>query len=171
MSRVAWQSKVLEKVWLEVCAKVHKKSLVCPYDKWWHPNLSTGSLSLDPTINVTLQLGQQQSLPSALAGHISQRHTQNKILKEHVDASVSETIPPTIQNIYSLDCILLKSVKSLSHVWRFCDPIHCSLPGSSIHGIFQAKILEWVAISFSRRFFQTRDWTQVSHIVGRCFTI
>ena len=31
-----------------------------------------------------------------------------------------------------------------------CDPIHCSLPGSSIHGIFQARILEWVAISFSR---------------------
>ena len=32
-----------------------------------------------------------------------------------------------------------------------CDPMDCSLPGSSIHGIFQARILEWVAISFSRR--------------------
>ena len=31
-----------------------------------------------------------------------------------------------------------------------CDPMDCSLPGSSIHGIFQAKVLEWVAISFSR---------------------
>ena len=31
-----------------------------------------------------------------------------------------------------------------------CDPVDCSLPGSSIHGIFQAKVLEWVAISFSR---------------------
>ena len=31
-----------------------------------------------------------------------------------------------------------------------CDPTDCSLPGSSIHGIFQAKVLEWVAISFSR---------------------
>ena len=30
-----------------------------------------------------------------------------------------------------------------------CDPIDCSLPGSSIHGIFQARVLEWVAISFS----------------------
>ena len=30
-----------------------------------------------------------------------------------------------------------------------CDPMDCSLPGSSIHGIFQARILEWVAISFS----------------------
>ena len=47
----------------------------------------------------------------------------------------------------------------------------CSLPGSSIHGIFQARILEWVAISFSRRSSQPRDWTQVSCIVGRRFTI
>ena len=31
-----------------------------------------------------------------------------------------------------------------------CDPMDCSLPGSSIHGIFQAQILEWVAISFSQ---------------------
>ena len=30
-----------------------------------------------------------------------------------------------------------------------CDPMDCSLPGSSVHGIFQARILEWVAISFS----------------------
>ena len=48
----------------------------------------------------------------------------------------------------------------------------CSLPGSSyIHGIFQARILEWVAISFSRRSSQPRDWTQVSRTVGRRFTI
>ena len=48
-----------------------------------------------------------------------------------------------------------------------CDPMDCILPGSSIDGIFQAKILEWVAISFSRRSSWPRDWTQVSHIVGR----
>ena len=47
----------------------------------------------------------------------------------------------------------------------------CSLPGSSIPWIFQAKVLEWVVISFSRRSFQPRDWIWVSHIVGRCFTI
>ena len=47
----------------------------------------------------------------------------------------------------------------------------CSLPGSSVHWIFQKRILEWVAISFSRRSFQPRDWTQVSLIVGRHFTI
>jgi len=46
----------------------------------------------------------------------------------------------------------------------------CSLPGSSVHGIFQARVLEWVAISFSRGSSQPRDQTQVSHIVGRHFT-
>ena len=50
-----------------------------------------------------------------------------------------------------------------------CDPMDCSLPGSSVHGIFQARKLEWVAISFSRGSSQPRYWTQVSCIVGRCF--
>ena len=64
-----------------------------------------------------------------------------------------------------------KKVKSLSRVWLFCHhPIDCSLPGSS-HGIFQARILEWVAISFSRGSSPPRDRTRVSHIVGRRFPI
>ena len=52
-----------------------------------------------------------------------------------------------------------------------CDPMDYSLPGSSIHGIFQARVLEWVAISFSRGSLWPRDQTQVSHIAGRHFTI
>ena len=51
------------------------------------------------------------------------------------------------------------------------DPMDCSPPGSSVHGILQARILEWVAISFSRGSSQPRDPTQVSHIVGRRFTV
>ena len=45
-----------------------------------------------------------------------------------------------------------------------------SLPGSSVHGILQARILEWVSISFSRVSFQPRDQTQVSCIAGGFFT-
>ena len=52
-----------------------------------------------------------------------------------------------------------------------CDPMDCSLPGSSVHGIFQTRVLEWVAISFSRGSSQPRDRTQVSCIPGRRFTI
>ena len=50
-----------------------------------------------------------------------------------------------------------------------CDPMDCSMPGSSIHGIPQARILGWVAIFFSRGSYQPRDWTQVSWVscIGR----
>ena len=52
-----------------------------------------------------------------------------------------------------------------------CEPMDCSLPGSSVHGIFQAIVREWTAISFSRGSSQPRDWTQTSHFVDRRFTI
>ena len=52
-----------------------------------------------------------------------------------------------------------------------CDPTDCSLPGTSVPGIFQAIVLEWIAISFSRGSSQPRDRTQVSHIVDRRFTL
>ena len=52
-----------------------------------------------------------------------------------------------------------------------CNCMDCSLPGSSVHGIFQARILEWVAISFSRRSSPPRDRTRVSCIVDRLFII
>ena len=51
-----------------------------------------------------------------------------------------------------------------------CDPVDCSPPGSSVHEIFQARILEWVAISFSKGSSQSRDRTRVSCTAGRFFT-
>ena len=58
------------------------------------------------------------------------------------------------------------------HGWATLRPHGLySLSCSSIHGIFQASILEWVAISFSRGSSWPRDQTRVSHIVGRCFTV
>ena len=61
-------------------------------------------------------------------------------------------------------------VKLFSRV-RLCDPMDCSLSGSSIHGIFQARVLEWIAIAFSRGSSWPRNRTWVSHIAGRCFTV
>ena len=52
-----------------------------------------------------------------------------------------------------------------------CDSMDCSSSGSSIHGILQARILQWVAMSFSRGSSWPGDWTWVSHIAGRFFTI
>ena len=67
---------------------------------------------------------------------------------------------------------LLKAVKVklLSRV-RLCDAVDCNPPSSSVHGILQARILEWVAISFSRGSSQPRDRTQVSCIAGRRFNL
>ena len=49
--------------------------------------------------------------------------------------------------------------KSLQSCPAFCDSMDCSPPGSSVHGILQARILEWVAVSFSRGASQPRDGT------------
>ena len=72
---------------------------------------------------------------------------------------------------FLLQCM---KVKSESEVAQSCltlhDPMDCTLPGSSVRGIFQARVLEWGAIAFSRGSSRPRDQTQVSCIVGRCFT-
>ena len=52
----------------------------------------------------------------------------------------------------------------------FCDPMNC-LPGPSAHGISQARMLEWVAVSFSKGFSLPRDQTEAYCIAGRFFTI
>ena len=61
-----------------------------------------------------------------------------------------------------LSILRSKYIQSESEVAQsclnLCDPMDCSLPGSSIHGIFQARVLEWVAISFSRGIFSTQGW-------------
>ena len=59
----------------------------------------------------------------------------------------------------------------VTQLWpTLCEPMDCSPPGSFAHGIFQARILEWVAISFSRRSSQPRDQTWVYHLAGKLFT-
>ena len=62
-------------------------------------------------------------------------------------------------------CLVAQSCLTL------CNPTDCSPTGSSIHGILQATILEWVAMPSSRGSSQPRDRTQVSHIARRFFTV
>ena len=61
-------------------------------------------------------------------------------------------------------CLVTKSCPTL------CNLMDCSPPGSSVHGISQARILEWVAVFFSRGSSPTRAWIHVSYIVGGLFT-
>ena len=64
------------------------------------------------------------------------------------------------KNLVPFWCVCAQSCLTL------CDPMDCSPSGSSVHGIFQSRILEWVAISFSRRSSWPRDWTCVSRVSG-----
>ena len=70
--------------------------------------------------------------------------------------------------------VLLGAVSSVVLVAQlcliFCNFTDCSSPGSFVHGIFQARTLEWIAIPFSRGSSQPRDWTRVSCIAGGLFT-
>ena len=69
-------------------------------------------------------------------------------------------------------CVCVCVCMLVTQSWpTLCDPMDCIPPGSSVHGIFQARILEWVAISFSRGSSRPRDRTQVFCIAGRFFTI
>ena len=65
---------------------------------------------------------------------------------------------------YRIVTVFLKSIGKESEVSQscltLCDPMDCSLPGSSVHGIFQAIVLEWIYFSFSRGSSQHRDQTQ-----------
>ena len=63
----------------------------------------------------------------------------------------------------------VKVTQSCPTLW---DPMDCSLPGLSwiVHGILQARILDWLAVPFSRGSSQPRDWTQASNTAGRFFT-
>ena len=63
----------------------------------------------------------------------------------------------------SLECVCVHAHAQLCST--LCDPMDCSPLGSSVHGIFQARILEWVAICYSRGSFQPRDQTHILHLL------
>ena len=70
-----------------------------------------------------------------------------------------------VADLTNMLCLVAQSCPTL------CNPMDCSPPGPSVHGIIQERILEWVATPFSRGSSPPRDRTQVSHVAGRFFTI
>ena len=97
------------------------------------------------------------------------------IQPSHPLSSPSPPAPNPSQHQSLFQNKLLGLNKSESEVTQscptLCNPMDCSLPDSSIHGIFQTRILKWVAVFFSRESSQPRDQTWVSCIAGRLFTI
>ena len=101
---------------------------------------------------------------------------QNKypffLKKEEENRRSSENAKGSLVNIKGIFWDSLHTETEVTQLYPIlCDPMDCSLPGSSTHGISQARVLEWVAISSSRGSSQPRDRTRVSCIAGRRFTI
>ena len=96
----------------------------------------------------------------------------NKRSKIKYEQTATQKVMAKINQHYAIEkkadvCVSVLVIQSCP---TLCNAMDCGPPGSYIHhGIFQAKILEWVAISFSRGFSQPRDQTWVSHIVGRLY--
>ena len=112
-------------------------------------------------------------------------HQSCLILCDSMDCNpLSSSVYGILQaRILEWDAILFSYMHTYIHkyMWKseevtqscptLCDPVDDSLQGSSVHGILQARILEWGAISFSRGSSQPRDWTRVSHITGRHYNL
>ena len=80
------------------------------------------------------------------------------MLFETVGCTLNDTLLTIYTDLSVIACVCAQSCLI------FCDPMDCRSPGSSVHGISQAGILEWVAISFSRGSSWPRDWTCISYV-------
>ena len=95
---------------------------------------------------------------------------ENKILTLKLKFKAQQALSPRdVVKICMCVFVCVCIVLLFSCVWLFCDPMDYSPPGSSVHGISQEGMLEWVAISFSRGSSWPRDWICVSCIscIGR----
>ena len=103
---------------------------------------------------------QFQNLPGPVPG--ANRNPTNNHKRTSEIRSVSEQA--AAEQGWDHQCVRVHESSVIQLHPTLCDPMDCSLPGSSVHGIFQARILEWVAIPFSRGSSQPRDQTYVSCI-------
>ena len=97
--------------------------------------------------------------------HIPSSITHNS---QKVDATECPWTDEQIHKMWSIHTMkVVAAVRSLSPIRLSCNPMDCSPPGSSVHGISQARLLEWVAIPFSQGSFPPKDQTRVSCSASR----
>ena len=127
------------------------------------PGQTTGVGSLSPLQGIFQNQGSNSGLPHCRQGlsHLSHKGSPFYCLS----CRFCHLLTPSLPSPSFSEVLVAQSCLTL------CNPTDCSPPGSSVHGILQARILEWVAISFSRGSSQLRDQTQVSCIAGKSFTI
>ena len=130
-------------------------------------------LILSPTVPLSLNLSQNQGLIH------THTHTHT-----HTHSFVTFSSIISYYKILSIvSCVMQQVIVDyLSYTWKvkvlvaqscptLCNPMDYRPPGSSVHGILQTRILEWVVTAFSRGSSWPRDWTQLSCIAGRFFTM
>ena len=114
-------------------------------------------------------------VPSGLLSVMYQVRTQHGLENLPYWGSLSPLLFPMGKALELMSSMGFWSRKVKVLVAQSCltlwDPMDCSPPGSSVHGILQTRILEWAVIYFSRGSSRPRDQTQVSCIAGRCFTL
>ena len=136
------------------------------------------------TLNLSLVQVESQNQVSSIFWWIWMNHNSTRFLKLHVFSILSLEVDFSGNRCFFVFfvCLFVCFLLLLLFIYHFlmiclvsevaqscptlCDPIDCSLPWD-----FQAIVLEWIAISFSRGSSQPRARTHVSHIVDRCFTI
>ena len=121
---------------------------------WWNPDFS---------VHQALEMIQQSLLP--ITPNTGSREVNQRQL------SLSFSLWFSVGLSWFPSASSDTSVKVAQSFLTLCDPMDCSLPGSSVLGILQAEILEWVAIPFCRASSQPRDRTEVSHVAGGFFTV
>ena len=126
-----------------------------PFSPHPYTALQPSCPSLSPALFQPRVPGLLSSIPRSQLIIICQRQVLNPSLDHPVlialCASLSLTFDPSTVSHNESESEVAQSCPTL------CNPMDCSLPGFSIHGIFQARVLEWVAIFFSRRSSQPRD--------------
>ena len=117
------------------------------------------------------------TLPTERSFHISHPRASchchlksflSKTLTSHHTMSETSLVVQWLR-LHTANAGVEKKGSEVAHQVQLCNPMDCNLWGSSVHVIFQARTLEWVAISFSRGSSWLRDWTQVSCIAGRLY--
>ena len=172
----------------------------CPSSRWCHPTISLSVIPFSfclqsspasgsfPMSQFFASGGQSIGVSGGQCICVSSKRSIKRpwLCKTPTPDSLSVLVLGSICDPFLSDALLLEAqlwrsltcisgpkvkVKVAQSCPALCNPIECSLPGSSVHGILQTRILKWVAIPFSRGSSQHRDKAQVYHISGRFFTI
>ena len=124
--------------------RIHSNSR--PSSQWCHPVISS---SVGPFSSCPQPLPASESFPMSQLFAAGGQSTGVSAL--------ASFLPENTQDWSPLECTVPRSCPTL------CNPTDCSLLGSSVHVILQARILEWIAISSSRGSSWPRDWTHLSY--------